>query len=243
MLSFLSKKHSIQDSNLLKNFTDIHTHILPGVDDGVREKNEAIDTLNKLEELGVKGLYLTPHIMKDYKNNNSTYLKNRFHDLLKEYNGNLRLKLAAEYMLDSDFNDHISNNKEMLTISDNHILVETSYLNPPLNFDKTLEDIKAKGYVIILAHPERYLYMDWTKYIELYKTDFLFFQLNILSLVGYYGKRVQDNANRILNKGFYKYIGSDIHNYEKQIKGYRIKMFSRKQIAMLEELKNNNDSL
>ncbi|MDR1338916.1 MAG: hypothetical protein LBK58_02505, partial [Prevotellaceae bacterium] len=100
---------------------------------------------------------------ENFPENNSESLKRHFDNLINGYAGNIDLRLAAEYMLDGSFNSHLENSKNKpLAIADEHLLVETSYLSPPLNFHQTIKKIKKKGYSIILAHPERYLYMDRT---------------------------------------------------------------------------------
>lgn len=237
----LKKKFNILDSCLLKGFKDIHTHILYGVDDGVSDKGTALDTLLRLEELGITNICLTPHIMNDLTDNNPDFLNQRYEELKNEYRGNISLSLGAEYMLDNNFGSHLNN--KILTIGDNYILVETSYLNPPLNFDSILNEVRKKGYYIILAHPERYLYMDKDNYEKLEKEDFLYFQLNILSLTGYYGKKAQESSKFLLKNDFYKFIGSDIHNLDRHMTGYGRKALTGKQINKLEVLKENNNMI
>ena len=208
---FFNKKTTIKESGILHGATDYHSHILPGVDDGVETIEESLHILAAYEELGIKEVWLTPHIMEDIPNTPER-LKARFAQLQAAYKGDIKLHLAAEYMIDNHFQG-ILKNKELLPIGTkgNHLLVETSYFSSPIRLHETLKQIKAIGYYPILAHPERYMYMDTDDYIEL-KDEDVKFQLNILSLGGYYGNTAKKKAEWILNKGFYDIAGSDLHS-------------------------------
>jgi tyrosine-protein phosphatase YwqE len=122
-------------------------------------------------------------------------------------------------------------------------LVETSYLNPPFNFRETIKRIKKKGYYIILAHPERYQYMNTDDYKKLKEDGFLFFQLNLLSPTGYYGKQVQEKAEYLLNNGFYTFVGTDIHNLESHRQAFNHKSLTAKLTAKINVLIENNRRL
>ena len=206
-----NKKISIGASGILAGATDYHSHILPGVDDGVESMEEALRILAAYEELEIKELWLTPHIMEDIPNTPEK-LQARFAELRGAYKGNIVLHLAAEYMIDNHFQG-ILKNKELLPIGTkgNHLLVETSYFSSPIRLHETLKQIKAIGFYPILAHPERYIYMETDDYLELKEED-VKFQLNILSLGGYYGNTAKKKAERMLKKGFYNIIGSDLHH-------------------------------
>lgn len=251
---------------------DHHSHILPGVDDGVETMDEALRILATYEELGIKELWLTPHIMEDIPNTPEK-LKARFAQLQAAYKGNIALHLAAEYMIDNHLRkllqdcksepqdaknspslekreypkgegDKITEpqgeishyqlrpasggrcheqsevtegSKHLLPIGNNgkHLLVETSYFNPPIKFRETLKQIKSLGYHPLLAHPERYLYMDEAEYRRL-REEGVKFQLNLASLAGGYGKTVKKKAQWLLENGFYSVAGSDLH-YEDAI--------------------------
>ena len=208
---FWNKKRTIVESGILSGITDYHSHILPGVDDGVESMEEALRILAAYEELGIKELWLTPHIMEDIPNTPEK-LQARFAELRGAYKGNIVLHLAAEYMIDNIFNERLSK-KDLLAHGElkNHLLVETSYFNPPLNFEETLKEIYAIGYYPLLAHPERYAYMTDKDYIKL-KSNGIKFQLNLLSLQGMYGKSAQKKAEWLLSKNFYDQVGSDIHS-------------------------------
>ena len=344
-----SKKRTIAQSGILAGYTDHHSHILPGVDDGVESMDEALRILATYEAAGVKDLWLTPHIMEDIPNTPDK-LRTRFAELTARYKGSITLHLAAEYMIDNhlrsllmnchsvtnncpsfergtsnatsiaegvketntklrpasegrwheqgEVTEGISTNnnspsfergtsnaasiaegvketntklrpasegrwheqgevtegsstnnncpssnegqrggalhgkraqetalshfepkgeisttkEELLPIGTkgNHLLVETSYFNPPMRLHETLRQIKSMGYHPLLAHPERYMYMDEEEYIRLHQEG-VKFQLNLPSICGGYGNTVKKRAQWLLKKGLYDVIGSDTH--------------------------------
>lgn len=204
------KKKGIIESGIFKNITDFHSHILPGVDDGVRTLTEACNTLSYFEKLGVKQVVLTPHIMEDYPLNNPINLKIKFNTLCETYSGPIKLSLGAEYMLDGAFEQQL-NLGELIPIFDDHILIETSYINAPINFLNSIKQIQSKGYHVVLAHPERYMYMGSDLYKNL-KNNGVSFQLNILSMAGAYGTHAQKKSKKLLQNDYYDCIGSDIHH-------------------------------
>lgn len=205
------KKTTILHSHLLAGATDHHSHILPGVDDGVQSMQEALHTLERYEATSIKELWLTPHVMEDFPNK-ATKLQERFAQLRATYNGSITLHLAAEYMIDNHF-DTLLQSGTLLPIGNggNHLLVETSYFTPPMRFKDTLQRIKSKGYHPLLAHPERYMYMTNTDYRELRETG-VKFQLNMLSLAGVYGSAAQKKGHWLLKNGLYNVAGSDMHH-------------------------------
>lgn len=213
-----SKNTTIAQSGLLAGATDHHSHILPGVDDGVESMEESLRILTTYETTGVKELWLTPHIMEDIPNTPEK-LKARFAELEAAYTGNIKLHLAAEYMIDNNLRRLLSNDGEkgniiprLLPIGNkgNHLLVETSYYNPPIRLHETLRKIKSLGYHPLLAHPERYMYMDKEEYKELHEEG-VKFQLNLPSICGAYGSTVKKRALWLLKEELYDAIGSDTH--------------------------------
>ena len=206
-----SKESKLKKSGLLDKKSDVHSHILYGVDDGVQQLEESLQILRELENLGIENLWCTPHIMEDIPNQ-TNFLQERFLQLKQAYKGKIQLHLAAEYMIDNVFNERLSN-KDLLPHGElrNHLLVETSYFNPPLNLEETLQEIYSIGYYPLLAHPERYAYMEDSDYIRL-KSNGIKFQLNLLSLKGMYGKTAQKKAEWLLSKNYYDQVGSDIHS-------------------------------
>lgn len=220
------KRHSLAESGIFRDFTDWHSHILPGVDDGVRTIDEALDVLAMYEKLGVKAVWFTPHIMEDVPNT-TAHLKERFEELQAAYKGSVRLRLSAEYMLDNLFRQRITCN-DLLPLGEkgDRLLVETSYYNPPANFYGLLERVKAAGYYPVLAHPERYAYMEKKDYHNL-KEAGVKFQLNLPSLSGFYGTMAQDKARWLLKQGWYDLAGTDTHG---------IKMFQTCQVGKIHPL-------
>lgn len=206
-----TKKRTIAQSNLLADGTDHHSHILPGVDDGIATMEEALQALQALAATGIKEVWLTPHIMEDYPNTPAA-LQERYAALRDSYTGPITLHLAAEYMIDNQFHELLeSGNLLPIGNTGNHLLVETSYFTPPMQLNAILQRIKSKGYHPLLAHPERYMYMDNSQYRTLHESG-VKMQLNILSLAGAYGRAVQKKAAWLLKNNMYTVAGSDLHS-------------------------------
>ena len=197
-------------SGILKGMTDCHSHLLSGVDDGVGTLDESLRILDMMEKQGVRKLWLTPHIMEDIPNETVT-LQEKFQELKRNYNGTLELALAAEYMMDNLFEERLEKD-DLLPLEEGkrYLLVETSYFNPPMELLSVLQRIQKKGYYPLLAHSERYKYMQKKDYQAL-KDEHVSFQLNLPSLAGMYGKHVQEKAEALLKAGMYDRTGCDIH--------------------------------
>lgn len=209
------KRPTLEESGFFQGFTDWHSHILPGVDDGVQTLEESLRVLEEYERLGVREVWLTPHIMEDIPNT-TAHLRQRFEELQAAYreavsSPTLTLHLAAENMLDSLFEERLERN-DLLPIGPNgdHLLVETSYFSPPMGMRDILQRVQAKGYHPLLAHPERYLYMTDHAYWQL-KNMGVKFQLNQFSLYGLYGKEARKRALSLWKQGMYDYVGTDLH--------------------------------
>ena len=217
LFDFLHKKISFAGSGLLQGFKDHHSHILFGVDDGVKTLEESLEILSYAESNGVSDMWCTPHIMEEIKTP-TLFLQERFAQLKESYKGNISLHLAAEYMLDTEFERRLEN-RDLLPLYDDVILVETSVTIPPYNFIEVLHDIMSKGYRPMLAHPERSRYLTMTDYERLDSVG-VYFQLNLPSIVGYYGDTAQKKAVQMLKNGWYKVAGTDCHrlrNYQSQM--------------------------
>lgn len=212
MWPFKSVK-SLEESGIFTGFTDWHSHILPGVDDGIKTMEDSIKVLEEYERLGFKKVWLTPHIMEDYPNETEK-LKERFSELKENWKGKVEISLAAENMLDTLFEERLEKS-DFLPIGEegNHLLVETSYYTPPYGMDEMISKAKSKGFNLILAHPERYRYMEESDYNKL-KSEGLLFQMNLLSIVGAYGETARKKAEWLLNKGMIDFLGSDVHRLE-----------------------------
>ena len=208
-----SNKISVRESGLMEGFCDCHCHLLPGVDDGVKKVEETIQILDEWELLGMKEVWLTPHIMEDIPNRPDE-LKRQFERLAAFYTGNIKLHLAAEHMMDGPFLERLETD-DLLPIEKvgKRLLVETSYYIPPMNMDEIIDKIRQKGYEPILAHPERYQYIDFKNYAH-WKGKGVLLQLNVPSLVGAYGLKVQAKAKKLLDSGMYDFCGTDTHSKE-----------------------------
>lgn len=208
LFDFIKQKQSLADSGILRGMTDRHCHVLFGVDDGIKTLEDSLAVLAFDEEVGIKEVWCTPHIMEDVPNTTQA-LRERFEQLEQAYSGPIKLHLAAEYMLDTLFEERFKAG-DLLTMEDNTILVETSTWNPPPDMTGTLRNIQKVGYRPLLAHPERYRYLDDAGYERFHKMG-IHFQLNAGSLVGYYGETAMRKAHDLLAKGWYSEIGSDCH--------------------------------
>lgn len=204
------KKKKLSETCFFTGFTDWHSHILPGVDDGVKTMEEAMTILDIYGKAGADTVWCTPHIMEDMPNTTAS-LKERFGELKAAYKGPVKLHLAAEYMMDTLFEERLESGDLLpLGTEGGHLLVETSCYNPPINLFSIIARIKSKGYFPVLAHPERYRYMDTEQYQALLEEGVLF-QLNLPSLSGYYGQEAREKAMEFLKRGYYRYIGCDLH--------------------------------
>ena len=207
-MGLFNRSVKVSAYGLLEGRTDWHCHILPGVDDGFKTMEDSLAALARYELVGIKEVWLTPHVMEDIPNTTAA-LRQRFTDLQVAYRGRLQLHLASENMMDPLFEERLAAG-DLLPLSDKRLLVETSYFNPPYDMDGILASVKAKGWYPLLAHPERYMYMDWKRY-EALKADDIEFQLNITSLIGAYGPDVKAKAEKLLKAGMYDYSGTDLH--------------------------------
>ena len=182
------RKISLGKNGFFRGFYDCHSHLLPGVDDGLQQMEQSLELLAELEKAGVACLWLTPHVAEDMPNT-TVALEERFCLLRERYRGKMALRLAAEYMLDAGFSERLEK-RDLLTLGQRRVLVETSFAGTPYNFWSLLDQIKEAGYFPVLAHPERYLYMGKEEYDRLKKNN-ISLQLNLPSLAGYYGKAVR----------------------------------------------------
>lgn len=209
MWPFSSKKN-LDESGLLRGFAECHCHLLPGVDDGVRTLDEALSILSAFEEAGIESAWITPHIMEDMPNETDA-LRRKFDELAEAYDGKIRLRLASENMLDNLFEERLQGN-DFLPIGErgDHLLVETSFFTPPADLDDKLNRVKEAGYFPLLAHPERYMYMEVEDLERLHGSG-IRLQLNLYSLFGMYGPEAEHKARKMLKKGMYAAVGSDTH--------------------------------
>jgi tyrosine-protein phosphatase YwqE len=207
-------KRSTSPSKPLWN-TDMHSHLIPGIDDGAKTLEDSVNLILALKAMGYEKIITTPHIYCEYYPNSSEIIKTGLTALtshLKSQQIDIPIEAAAEYFMDEHFEQLLAN-KDLLTFGDNYVLVEMSfYFEPPKILDYIFE-MRAKGYQPILAHPERYLFYsaNFERYAT-FKEYGCYFQLNLLSLLGYYGKPVQQLANSLLKRGWIDFVGTDTHH-------------------------------
>ena len=226
-------KKQLGQSGLFQGSTDRHSHILPGVDDGVKTLEESLEVLAYGESLGIKHWWCTPHIMEDCANT-TAQLKERFASLCQAYKGSIKLHLAAEYMLDTVFDQRLKEG-DLLTMEDDTILVEVSVIAEPYDLTGMLSDILSAGYRPLLAHPERYRYLTEKDFEKLHDMG-VQFQLNLGSVTGYYGPVAEKKAKWILKKGWYTTAGSDCHRLSSLKKQYSIPAVTKKVLTQIEPL-------
>lgn len=199
-MALFSLHSTVQSSGILQGFTDWHCHLLPGVDDGVKDVEDSLLLLGEYEKAGVREAWLTPHVMEDIPNKTPA-LQQAFSELKARYQGSVRLCLAAEYMMDSLFLDRLSA-RDLLTLEGRRLLLETSLYNPPTDFKATLRKVTDLGYSPVLAHPERIMFLGEDE-LDSLKTSGVRLLLDLPSLCGAYGDDVREKAEHILAAGLY----------------------------------------
>jgi len=210
-----SKKGSdVFDYGLLG--ADMHSHLLPGIDDGSPDIETSLQLIRGLTELGFKKLITTPHVMQDmYPNKKADILQK--YELLKKHIEDagiqVELGVAAEYFLDDNLKETLANKETLLSFGDGLVLVEFSMASEPFDFKELLFEMEMQGYQPVIAHPERYVYHEKNKeFFEQLKGAGYFFQLNIMSLAGTYGKSVNELAKYFIKHQYYELAGTDLHN-------------------------------
>ena len=210
MFSFFKKRNLVTDISWLG--VDLHSHILPGIDDGAKEVGQSLSYINQMQELGFEKLFFTPHIYTElYPNTPETIFPalQLVQEGLKAANNTIQVGAAAEHMVDYSFEVK----DDLLCLPNKHILIEMSYLSETPNIEKVIFDLQIKGYHVILAHPERYNFYHKTvdRYHRLREMGCLF-QLNLLAVAGYYGKDVKQASEYLLKHKLYDLASSDLHH-------------------------------
>ncbi len=195
---------------------DIHSHLLPGLDDGVEELEESLQIIKTLETLGYKKVITTPHILSDFYKNSPETILPVLKELQKYLEGktNVKVEAAAEYYLDETFIALLDQGKEnLLTLGNEFILFETSFMTEPIYLKEAVFKIQSLGLKPILAHPERYQYLhnNWELTKDLFDRG-TYFQINANSLVGYYSIPVKKMASKLIKAKMVHFLGSDCHN-------------------------------
>ena len=210
MFSIFKKKNIVSDIEWLG--VDVHSHLLPGIDDGSPNVEQSVFLIKSLIELGFSKFICTPHIFKELYPNTPETISGALATIrqgLSISNINIDISSAAEYMVDEMFKVEGG----LSVMPGNYILVEMSYLNETPNIEKVIFDLQIKDYKVILAHPERYnFYHQDHKKFHRYKEMGVLFQLNLLSTTGYYGKEVKRMADYLIDKQCYDFAGTDLHH-------------------------------
>ena len=210
---FKKKKEEVNplDFSILK--TDIHSHFIPGIDDGSPDMETTISLIKEMQELGFEKVITTPHVMSDFFQNSSETILHGLNDVRAELNKqqiNMEIDAAAEYYIDYDFEQKIGKQK-FLTFGENYLLVELSFMEAPKNLHEIIFKLQLEGYKVVLAHPERYAYYDMKDYVEIVNRGVLL-QINWLSIIGYYSLQIEKKTIALINAGMVSFMGSDCHN-------------------------------
>ncbi|MCG8309714.1 MAG: capsular biosynthesis protein [Cytophagales bacterium] len=213
MFGIFGKK---QKDIILPILVDIHSHLLPGLDDGVKSIEETIYILKALHKLGYKKVITTPHVMSDYYPNGTADILGKLAQVkekLIERKIKIQLEAAAEYYLDENLIAKLNNQEKLLTFGRNYLLFETSFFNKPTFLEEAVFIMNAQGYQPVLAHPERYVYLqnDMGQVDKLRNMN-LFFQMNMLSLTGFYSRDVKKFAKKLMQADYIDFMGTDCHN-------------------------------
>lgn len=218
MLKFFSRSkpaNSKFDFSLLK--ADMHSHLLPGIDDGAPDMETSLQLIKGMAAVGYSKLITTPHVMWDmYKNTREIILDKLelVRTAVKAEGMNIEINAAAEYFLDDYVAGLLKNKKPLLTVSGKMVLVEFSLAQPSMSLKDILFEMQMKGYQPIIAHPERYIYLERNKeFYEELKNIGCLFQLNLLSLTNHYGKSVNSLAQYLIKKDYYDLVGTDLHHF------------------------------
>ena len=214
MFALFKKETVLADLSFIG--ADMHSHLLPGLDDGLQTIDESVAFIGELQKLGYKKLICTPHIISDmYPNDPQTILPklSETQKALKEKNIDISLEAAAEYMVDVEMEKNFLAGNPLLTFCNNLLLIEMSYIGASPNIEQVIFQLRLKGIKPVLAHPERYLYYhnnfeSYQRFVDLG----CMLQVNLLSLVGYYGKPVKTIAEKLLSKGMIDLVGTDMHH-------------------------------
>lgn len=240
MLSIFKSKPLLKDL-IPDNYIDIHSHLLPGIDDGAKKFEDSLRLTKALQGFGATQLITTPHVIHHFWENTSQNIKAKEEQTRKELHLNkvtVPFRAAAEYMMD-DYFVTLFQSEPLLTLKDNYVLVEMSYINPPIQLYSILFDLQVAGYIPVLAHPERYgfFHNNFEEYQKLINAGCLL-QLNLLSVVGYYGEGIVKIAEKLLQKGMYSFVGSDVH-HDNHIASFSQKIKIKDPLPLQEAINNN----
>jgi len=239
---FFNKNKPFIKDLIPNDFIDIHSHLLPGIDDGAKTIEDTLHLINGLKDIGFSEFITTPHIFKSVWANSRSIIEEKHRVTSVGLSDNLitnSFKAAAEYMMDESFY-HLIEKEKLMVLKENYVLVEISYQYPPLNLYDIIFNLQVAGYNPVLAHPERYnfYHTNVKEYIKLKKVGCLF-QMNILSSAGYYGLEVAKAADYLLKNNMIDFVGSDVH-HEKHLSFFDKKIIIKNTDAFKEAFKNNS---
>jgi len=211
MFTFLNKARNHTSLGWLG--VDIHSHLLPGLDDGSPDRDTSLSYIARLEILGLQRFYATPHVHAALYPNTEATIYPVLDDLRQALPEGIQLDAAAEYMVDDTFGTHIANGYQLLTLPGNHVLIEMSYIAESANIEHVIFELQVHGYKPVLAHPERYVFYHGRpqRYQQLKDLGCLF-QMNLLSPTGYYNPQVKKAAQQLLKRGMVDFVGTDLHH-------------------------------
>ena len=214
MIKWFSKKNvhlDPKDFSVLN--TDMHSHLIPSIDDGSQCLDESLELILALNNLGFSKIITTPHTMSDFYKNTPEIINNGKEEVkkaLKKLNINVEFEASSEYYVDYDFQQKI-NSGEFLTFGSKYILIEFPFIDNPKNIDEIIFQLQLSGYNVVLAHPERYMYFDLKDYKK-FTDKGVFLQLNLLSITGYYSPEVKEKAKQLIENDLVSFVGTDCHN-------------------------------
>jgi protein-tyrosine phosphatase len=240
MLSIFKSKPLLKDL-IPNNYIDIHSHLLPGIDDGAKTIQDSINLITALQGFGTSQCITTPHVMHHFWENSSENIQQTAKTTrieLEQNNISIPFRAAAEYMMDDNF-VKLFQSEPLLTLKDNYVLVEMSYINPPIQLYAILFDLQVAGYIPVLAHPERYVFYhnNFDEYQKLRNAGCLL-QLNLLATVGYYGAGIAKIAEKLLLNDMYSFVGSDVH-HSNHIAAFSQKIKLKDPVPLQETIEKN----
>ena len=195
---------------------DVHSHLIPGIDDGVSTLEESIEILRNMSEMGYQKAITTPHVMNDFYPNTAADIRNRAKELrtLVDAEGiDMEIGAAAEYYLDETFMQMLEDKEDLLTFGDRYLLFETSFLNEPAYLREGIFQIISNGMKPVMAHPERYVFVqNRPEMLEDLLDRGLLLQINTISLSGYYSKAAKKIAELLIDEKLVSFLGTDCHN-------------------------------
>ncbi len=214
MWDFFKKRKKKQHVSPLK--VDIHSHLLPGLDDGAQSMVDSLELLLHFERLGYQKIFTTPHIMSDFYRNTPEGIRQKLGELrqaAREQHIKVELEAAAEYYLDEVFFEQLDRPHELLTFGNNYLLFETGFINQPAILLEAVFKMQSQGLKPVFAHPERYAYLqgNYRMAAELAERGALL-QINLNSLGGYYSPMAKKTAEKLIDDGLVSFVGSDMHN-------------------------------